>query len=69
MKKKNLKKEYDGTSTFTIDISNIDCFYIRVDKIFGSNDIIFNNLTIEFEDTFLNFDYRAYKNALEKFLN
>ena len=67
--KKNLKKEYDGTSTFTIDISNIDCFYIRVDKIFGSNDIIFNNLTIEFEDTFLNFDYRAYKNALEKFLN
>ena len=68
--KKNIKKEYDGTTTFTIDISDQDCFIsIRVDKYYGRNElIIFNNLTVEFEETFLYFDYQSYKNDLQKYL-
>ena len=69
--KKNLKREYDGTSTFTIDISEKGCTeLIEVNKIFGKNEnIIFNNLTVEFNDTFLSFDYKSYKTALEKSVN
>ena len=69
--KKNLKKEYDGTSTFTVDISNDNCFYyISVDKYYGKNEnIIFNNLTVEFNDSFITFDYESYKIDLENYVN
>ena len=68
---KNLKREYDGTSTFTIDISEKGCTeLIEVNKNFGKNEnIIFNNLTVEFNDSFLSFDYKSYKKALEKSVN
>ena len=69
--KKNLKREYDGTSTFTIDVSEKGCIsLIEVNKEFGKNEnIIFNNLTVIFNNTFLSFDYKSYKTALEKFIN
>ena len=68
---KNLKREYDWTSTFTIDISEKGCTeLIEVNKNFGKNEnIIFNNLTVEFNDSFLSFDYKSYKKALEKSVN
>ena len=69
--KKNLKKEYDGTTTFTIDIKDKNClYYIGVEKYFGKNELIqFNNLTVIFDETFLYFDYQAYKNDLENYIN
>ena len=69
--KKNLKREYDGTSTFTIDISEKGCIsFIEVNKEFGKNEnIIFNNLTVIFNNTFLSFDYKSYKTDLEKSIN
>ena len=71
IEKKYLKKEYDGTSTFTFDISDKNCFYdIRLYKYNGGNDnFIFNNLTVEFQDSFLYFDYKSYKNDLENYIN
>ncbi len=65
LKKSHKKKEYDGTYTFTVDISNIDCNnYIELDKLEIFNSITFNNLTIEFEEKFLYFDYKYYKKAI-----
>ena len=66
--KSQKKKEYDGTYTFTVDIRNIDCnYYIELDKYDIINSISFNNLTIEFEEQFLYFDYKYYKNATSNY--
>lgn len=70
--KRNCKKEYDGTSTFTLDISNNNncSAYIEVYKTYGkASNIIFNNLTIEFNDTFPSFDYKTYNDKLENLIN
>ena len=67
----NLKREYDGTSTIIIDISDKNCkYYIRVNRLFGNNNnLVFNNLTVEFEDSFYFFDYESYKYSLKKYVN
>ena len=60
---KNGKKEYDGTYTFTIDLSNRDVNnYVEVQKWWGEENIIFNNFSIEYNQTYKFFDYEAYKN-------
>ena len=67
--KSQKKKEYDGTYTFTVDIRNIDCnYYIELDKYDIINSISFNNLTIEFEEQFLYFDYKYYKKAISSYI-
>lgn len=63
--KENGKKQYDGTYIFTIDISNEDCNeYIEIIKWYGSELIFFNNLTVEYNESFLSFDYKDYKSAI-----
>ena len=63
------KKEYDGTYTYTVNISNIDCNnYVELEKLEMFNSITFNNLTIEFEEQFLYFDYKYYKKAISSYI-
>ena len=63
------KKQYDGTHLFTIDISKIKCYeYIQVAKSYGDQFITFNNLTIEFEESFQSIDYKSYQTAISNFI-
>ena len=67
--KENGKKQYDGTNIFTIDVSKIDCFdFIEVTKSKGGQYIIFNNLTLEFEESFLSINYESYKNSISNYI-
>ena len=62
--KKNGKKQKDGTIIYTFDLSEYDCNkYIEVIYWYG-DDFYFNNATIEFNETFLLFDYKSYKNEI-----
>ena len=68
--KKNIKKEYDGTTTFIIDLSNKDCHdYIETFTYWGSEYITYNNITIEYEESFISFDYKLYKSEVIKEIN
>ena len=65
----NGKKQYDGTFIFTIDVSEIECYdYIEVMKSKGAQYINFNNLTLEYEESFLSIDYKSYKKAISNYI-
>ena len=64
--KENMKNHYDGTSIITVDINNED-----VDKgisvINWDPDVFyFNNVTIEYKEEFLSYDYNLYKSEILK---
>ena len=57
---RNGKKYYDGTITYTIDISNEDCHnYLNILYYYG--DIDFKNITMEYQENFTSFYYDDYK--------
>ena len=66
--KKNGKKQYDGTIIYTFDINNIECNnYIEIYIYYG--EIYFNNITIEFKESFISFDYKTYKSEILNEIN
>ena len=70
VQKENGKKQYDGTTIFTIDVSDKDCHnYIETFVNRGGEYIILNNLTIEFEESFFSIDYNSYKSSILKEIN
>ena len=65
----NSKKQYDGTYIFTIDVSKLECYKsIEVTIIWGYKYITLNNLTLEYEESFLSIDYKSLKNAISKYI-
>ena len=59
------KKQYDGTTIYTIDISDKDCNnLIEVLIYWGGENVVLNNITVEFEEKFLYFDYKSYKSNI-----
>ena len=61
------KKQYDGTTVFTIDVSNEDFSDEVYVIVLGDNNYIFiNNVTFEFKEKSLYFDYKSYKNSILK---
>ena len=59
------KKQYDGSYTFTYDASSKDYNdYIQIQKWWGYDNIIVNNLILEFDKSYITFDFNAYKKAL-----
>ena len=53
--------KYDGTYTYTIDVSKLDYNdYIQIEKWWGHNYISYNFLTIEFDQSYTFFDYYSY---------
>ncbi len=67
--KENLKKNYDGTTTVTMDVTQMDCKeFIETEISKGGQYIHFNNLTLEFQESFLAIDYTSYKNEISKYI-
>ena len=57
---RNGKKYYDGTITYTIDISDENCYnYFYINYYYG--DIYFNYIKIEYQENFTSFYYDDYK--------
>jgi len=67
--KDNIKKQYDGTSIISIDVSEIDCYdYIKATITWGTKYITLNNMTLEYEESFLSIDDKSLKNAISKYI-
>jgi hypothetical protein len=59
------KKNYDGSYTYTIDVSKKDYNdYIEVQKWWNGEYSTFRYLNIQFKKEYTLFDYYAYKNSL-----
>ena len=57
---RNGKKQYDGSITYTLDISYQDCYdYIEIYYYFGEID--FKTITVEYQENFTSFFYNDYK--------
>ena len=70
--KKEGKKQYDGTTAFTIDLSSEDLnneVYIMTLEEDVNKNIFINKVTFEFKEYFSYFDYDSYKNSILKELN
>ena len=65
--RKDGKKEYDGTTSFIVDVSNEDFNNDVYVMIIGEDNYAFiNNVTFEFKEYFHYFDYISYKNSILK---
>ena len=59
------KKQYDGSYTYTVDISNRNYYdYVQIQKWWGNENIIFNYFSLEFNMSHKFFDYNLYKSSL-----
>ena len=66
----NAKRQYDGSFTFTIDVTNIECYYyIEALTWWGSEFVALNYLTVIYEEKYSFFDYKSYKSAILKEIN
>ena len=60
----NGKRHYDGTIIYTFDVSNYDCTtYIEIIKWFP-DEMTFNNVTIEYNESFPSFNYKEFKSTI-----
>jgi len=70
LKEKDGKKQYDGSSIFTIDATRQElCFYAQVTKWFGDEYMIINNITVQYEEPYLCFDYISFKSDILNDIN
>ena len=64
------KKQYDGSFTYTIDATNIECYnYIEAVSFWGTNFVALNYLTVIYKENYNFFDYKSYKSAVLKETN
>ena len=69
-KEKDGKRQYDGTSIFTVDGSEIELYYYaQATAWFGEEDMVINNITVQYEEEYLAFDYISYKSDILKEIN
>ena len=57
---KNGKKQYDGTITYTIDVSNLDC-HESFSILYYFGEIYFKKIIIEYQENFTSFYYSDFK--------
>ena len=70
LQEKDGKRQYDGTSIFVIDASELELYYyVQVLDFFGEDYININNVTIQYEETYLCFDHISYKSDILKEIN
>jgi len=63
-------RQYDGTSIFAIDASELELYYyVQVIEFYGEDYIIINNVTIQYEETYLCFDHISYKSDVLNEIN
>ena len=59
------KKRYDGSYTFTYDVSrNDNNDYMQIEKGNGNEYITFNFFTVEFAQSYTFFDYNSYISSI-----
>ena len=64
------KRQYDGTSIFEFDASQLELYYfVQVMKYFDDEYMIINNLTVQYEETYLCFDHISYKSDILNEIN
>ena len=69
-KEKDSKRQYDGSSIFTIDGSRHELYYYaQVTRWFGDEYMIINNITVQYEESFRHFDYISYKSDILNDIN
>ena len=67
---KNFRKKYDGSFTYTIDATNMECYYyVEALSWWEPEYAILNYLTIIYEENYNFFDYKSYKSAVLKEIN
>ena len=67
---KDGKKQYDGTSIFVVDALELGLYYYaQVIDFYGEDYIIINNITVQYEETYLQFDYNSYKSDILNEIN
>ena len=67
---KDGKRQYDGTTIFEIDSSQLELYYfVQVMKYFEEEYIIINNITVQYEETYLCFDHSSYKSDILNEIN
>ena len=66
--KQNGKRQYDGTINFILDVSNLNCNHF-IEIIRWTNEMNFNNVTIEYSQNFVLFDYISYKSKIKNIIN
>ena len=70
LQEKDGKRQYDGTSIFVIDASELELYYyVQVLDFFGEDYININNVTIQYEEPYLCFDHISYKSDILKEIN
>ena len=66
----NGRRQYDGSLTYTIDVTNMECYYyVEAFIWWGSEFVNLNYLTLIYEENYSFFDYKSYKSAVLKEIN
>ena len=61
------KRQYDGSITYTIDVTNIECYnYVEAVSWIGTKFVALNYLTLIYQENYNFFDYKSYKSAVLK---
>ena len=64
------KKQYDGTSIFTIDTSEMDLYYnVQVMAWHGEDYMIIESLSVLYEEPYSSFDNLSYKSSILNEIN
>ena len=67
---KDGKRQYDGTTIFTVDGSELDLYYYaQVSEWFDEEYMIINNITVQYEEIYFCFDHISYKSDILKEIN
>ena len=63
----NGRRQYDGSFTYTIDVTNMECYYyVEAYTWWGLEFVALNYLTVIYEENYSFFDYKSFKSAVLK---
>jgi len=64
------RRQYDGSLTYTIDATKMECYnYVEAFTWWGYNYVVFNYLTLIYDDNYYFLDYKSYKSAILNEIN
>jgi hypothetical protein len=70
LEEKDGKRQYDGTTIFIIDTTELDLYYyVQVLSWYEEDNMIINNITVQYEEAYLYFDHLSYKSDILNDIN
>ena len=70
LEEKDGKRQYDGTTIFIIDTTELDLYYyVQVLSWYEEDYMIINNITVQYEEAYLYFDHLSYKSDILNDIN